>query len=392
MRRPATSMGLQLAVTFLLLAWAPSLAVSSQRQQLKAVEERERKLLDELESLEKQVDRLEDRLAWGESKIRALNLKISGGDKERKELDRRMAELEKTLARRLRAIYLMRDGGLLQVLLQARSFSDLVTRYRHLSLIMARDREALTQYGETRIELKTKKETLEANKADLLAANKQLDIERDKLTDTLHDKTNLLMQVHRKKELYLAMLARQEKARQKLVNSMFVRRGAENAPEALIDPPVSPVRPVITEPVEEKKAEKFADFTRLKGKIPFPARGRVKKKFGPVSGSTNTYKNGLLLSVRSGSDVQTVVDGRIIYVGWLNGFGNIVIVDHGNRYYSLTGGLSGLRFKTGDWVRQGEVLGIIPRTGANSKKDIYFEIRHGGRAIDPLPWLRKTPG
>ena len=129
----------------------------------------------------------------------------------------------------------------------------------------------------------------------------------------------------------------------------------------------------------------------MKGRIPRPVPGNIVSGFGPNQGPFNTsiVKHGVTFRTKAGVDVRAVLDGEVIYTGWLKGYGNIIIINHGRRYYTLTGGLSGITVKAGEWVRQGDALGGAPKAGSLDKKDIYFEIRHGGKALDPAPWLGK---
>ena len=98
-----------------------------------------------------------------------------------------------------------------------------------------------------------------------------------------------------------------------------------------------------------------------------------------------------MFAVSAGDDVRAVMPGEVLYIGWMKGYGNIIILNHGRRYYTLTGGLSGIRYKTGDWVKRGDILGLAPKSGEGEKKEIYFEIRHGGQALNPAGWLGSKP-
>jgi len=143
----------------------------------------------------------------------------------------------------------------------------------------------------------------------------------------------------------------------------------------------------------ETPDRKWPDFAGLKGRIPRPVPGGITGSFGQTPGPFDTYttRHGVVFETKAGTSVKTVLDGRVIFTGWLKGYGNIIIINHGHRYYTLTGGLSGLRHGAGQWVSRGEILGVTPKGSHFKKKDIYFEIRHRGRALNPSLWLGDKP-
>jgi septal ring factor EnvC (AmiA/AmiB activator) len=79
----------------------------------------------------------------------------------------------------------------------------------------------------------------------------------------------------------------------------------------------------------------------------------------------------------------------VVYADRFSGYGRMVIVDHGERYYTIYGHLSEIIKKTGDEVRRGEVLGRVGDSDSLAGSNLYFEIRKDGRSVDPLPWFRK---
>ncbi len=367
-----------------LIVWPVSAPVRAamengeERGEIEAAEQEERRLLTELESIEKKIDRSADRLARIEGDIAAVESRLSRVGGEMKVLQRRIGELEKYLGARLRAVYKLRDGGLLQVLLKAESVPDMLHRYEYLSMILRRDTEALREYGQRRNDLDLGVAQLKGDRQQLYQLKLDVAAEKEKLVDARHEKTAVLIKVHQRKEVYLALLRQREESRQRLLKEVIISPGDE-ADE-------KPAQ------VEDKDVD-WPDFAGLKGRIPRPAPGEIVGRFGSNPGPFNTtlLRHGLVFAVAPGVPVRAVLAGRVIYTGWMQGYGNIIIIDHGHRYYTLTGGVSGLRHKTGVWIKQGEVLGVVPKGSQLNKKDIYFEIRHRGQAMDPAPWLGEKP-
>ncbi|MEW6264393.1 MAG: peptidoglycan DD-metalloendopeptidase family protein [Thermodesulfobacteriota bacterium] len=355
---------------------------SEELEALQAAEQEERRILKELDGLERQIGGIEDRLAAIEREIVQTGRRLNQGDKDIRDLDRRIGELKKYLRRRLKAIYRLPDSGLLQVMLEADSLPDLIKRYRYLSLILARDEMTLTEFSQKTGEVKVRQAALKAEQSRLYQFRLEVAAQRDKLDEARRKKTGLLMQVHQRKELYIALLKAREESQEKLIKEVIIepidreqRISADRAPAPA--------------PKPETAGRKWPDFPALKGRLPRPVPGEIAGRFGKSTGPFNvTYtRTGVIFLASPGGEVKAVLEGEVIYVGWLRGYGNIVIINHGQRYYTLIGGLAGPRPKPGDWVRQGESLGQAPQAGGEDKKEIYFEIRHGGQALDPAAWL-----
>ncbi|MGB5850655.1 MAG: peptidoglycan DD-metalloendopeptidase family protein, partial [Rhodanobacter sp.] len=115
----------------------------------------------------------------------------------------------------------------------------------------------------------------------------------------------------------------------------------------------------------------------IRGKLPWPA-----------SGAVNPFGNGVLIKAAAGSEVHAVARGRVIYAGFLRGYGMLLILNHGNGWMSMYGNNESLLHGVGDEVEAGEAIGTASAvTGVNT--GVYFELRKGGKPVDPAGWLRK---
>lgn len=145
----------------------------------------------------------------------------------------------------------------------------------------------------------------------------------------------------------------------------------------------------IEQAAEKVSFPKGTAFAQLKGKLAWPARGKVLQQFGDSRHDGRLRWNGVLIDGREGQDVAAVYHGRIVFADWLRGFGLMVIVDHGDGYMSLYGHNQSLNKRVGDWVEAGESVATVGNSGGLQKAALYFEIRHKGRAVDPRPWFKR---
>jgi len=128
-------------------------------------------------------------------------------------------------------------------------------------------------------------------------------------------------------------------------------------------------------------------FGQLKGRLNLPVRGELKNRFGgPREGSGVLWK-GLFIASPAGQDVKAIAAGRVVFADWLRGFGNLLIIDHGDGYMSLYGNNESLYKQVGDAARGGETVAAVGNSGGNMDSGLYFEIRHQGVAFDPLGWV-----
>jgi septal ring factor EnvC (AmiA/AmiB activator) len=130
-------------------------------------------------------------------------------------------------------------------------------------------------------------------------------------------------------------------------------------------------------------------FAALRGRLRLPVRGEVSNRFGAPRHDSGVPWKGVFLRAAEGSEVRAVADGRVVFADWMRGFGNLMIVDHDDGYLSIYGNNEALLKQIGERVGGGESLATVGSSGGNTQSGLYFEIRHKGRAIDPLTWVGK---
>ena len=128
-------------------------------------------------------------------------------------------------------------------------------------------------------------------------------------------------------------------------------------------------------------------FARLRGKLLWPVSGRVLARFGDARAGGVRW-DGVLVATERGAPVKTVCQGRVIYADWLPGLGLLTIVDHGDGYLSLYGHNERLYKAAGEQVATGDTIAAAGDSGGSSRPELYFEIRKGGKPVDPRPWFK----
>jgi septal ring factor EnvC (AmiA/AmiB activator) len=120
--------------------------------------------------------------------------------------------------------------------------------------------------------------------------------------------------------------------------------------------------------------------------------GKIISRFGvKQSGDYKsfTFQSGIDIRGEQGDPVRSVFKGNVVYAEWLKGYGNMVIIDHGENYYTLYAHLQEMFRKKGDTVDTGEVIATMGDTGSLKGVRLHFELRHHGKPVNPLEWLKK---
>ncbi|HBE93368.1 MAG TPA: hypothetical protein DDW55_12940 [Gammaproteobacteria bacterium] len=137
---------------------------------------------------------------------------------------------------------------------------------------------------------------------------------------------------------------------------------------------------------DERSKDSFRDH---RGKLSLPVKARISESFGSRRKIGNLRWQGILLHGKSGSKINAVYNGRVVYADWMRGFGLLLIIDHGDGYMSLYGHNESVLVEEGDWVESGQAISTMGMSGGGTRPGLYFEIRHKGKPQDPMRWCRR---
>jgi septal ring factor EnvC (AmiA/AmiB activator) len=285
--------------------------------------------------------------------------------KQRGVLDGKLKQQRDALAQLLRSAYAMGHGEELQLLLSQDKAGDIV--------------RLLTYYHYF--------EKARVGKIDALLGDLQA---LAKVQDEIQAQTTSLEQARADHATQAQQLTDERAERQKVLNALEAtlsdqkaRLDALGKDEKNLTELLTRLRDIFADiPANLAGAESFAT---LRGKLPWPLRGRVTEAFGKDSGGQ--VNQGLLIAAKGGSPVRAVSHGRVVFADWLRGYGLLLIVDHGDGYLSLYGYNETLLKDVGDWVDAGTVIATSGDSGGRPTPGLYFELRHKGKAIDPTGWL-----
>jgi len=131
-------------------------------------------------------------------------------------------------------------------------------------------------------------------------------------------------------------------------------------------------------------------FTELRGRLPWPVKGRILNSFGSSYGLGDLDWQGITIAAQQGSAVRAIHHGRVVFSDWFSSSGLLLIIDHGGGYMSLYAHNQELYKEVGEWVRSGETIASVGNTGGQQDSSLYFEIRHDGESQNPSTWLTRN--
>jgi len=332
-----------------------------EREQLLKFDEKEEKLLEELSQLEKEIEEKRKSLKELEEKVSVIKKDLRENQAKVSQTEKSLKALEDRLGKRLGAFYRYAKRGYIRLLATADGLDTLRKRFKYLRALLAVD---LTLLQETANLQKEYREEIASVKEKLLALEgfeKEESVRVAAVKEDIDRKVVLLMKTHKEKEFLETGVKELELASQKLKETL-----------------------IQIEKRDEKRTEIPSDFANARGKLPMPIEGRILREGASSQGGLK----GITIEGRPGAEVKAVYAGRIDFSGTLKGYGEIVVINHGSRYFTVSAQLAQRKKQEGEMVKSGEVIGSLGKTALAREARLYFEIRKGGGNLDPLRWLK----
>lgn len=334
----------------------------------KSLEEKktkEKSLASELGKVESELGTIKGRISGLAQKVKALDGDIAAQEEQARRTKAEIADQEALVRRRLAALYKGGENGLLRILFSSGSPARMAEDHDYFGRMVRRDRELIASY---------RQKLVESEQAAARLA--QLQAEHENLLERRKGEEQALKQAQRLKEKVLGQVRQDQAALSSSLKALKERAARMSS---------------LLKKLESEKTRAYSgsptEFSGQKGRLPWPTKGPLRVRFGsgihPELG-TQYDSHGIEIGVNGEQPMTAVWKGRVIYASAFKGYGNLLILDHGDKYYTLYAQASRLTKKVGDSVGQGEVVGY---SGFDGSPTVYFEIRHRGRPVDPGVWL-----
>ncbi len=345
--------------------------IKENEKKLKDASQKENKIIKDISSLSNKMAEAESRLHVTQLKLNQTANKLSDTQQKIKTTEARIEEAKRLLSNRMVAVY--KYGGVAEfnLFLSATGAQDAMSTTYLLSKIAEQDRALIAELTHQKAILDRARTELVKQRTELDSRNKDLEKQKTSIQRTSKDRNDLLQKVRKDKALFMAEQEELRKASNELKGK-------------------------VNQLLAAKKKMQSANNTSTPvyytgGKLAWPLKGKLTSQYGsrvhPVF-KTRAMHSGLDIDGKKGDPVRAASDGEVLFTGWLRGYGQVVILDHGGNLTTVYAHLSGIDTKENAKVKMGDKIGRVGSTGVATGDHLHFEVRVNGNTTDPLKYLR----
>lgn len=338
-------------------------------RKLDEMKARSNRLSDDIGKLELQRAIVSEKIEKHELELADADRRLVHNESEQIRLQELAAQQQTHIGNRLRKLYKRGSLGYAQIFLKQSRLSELINAYHYAKVLTDQDHQALLSFRETLISLETVKENLINIRAEAEKTRAQLAMQEKNLENLLAARSAKLKSIRQETKKQQKLLADLELEREELY--MMIRRLTET---------------------DKDPMELQIPIDRYRGKLNWPAKGDLLRKFGVYRDpefSTKRMQNGIQLASVKGSEVRSVYGGKVVYADWFKSYGNLVIIDHGQKVISFYAHCDRMLVNKGEYVDRDELIAFSGDTGSLQGPILHFEIRNKREPEDPLKWLQK---
>ncbi len=336
--------------------------IEDQSRKLTTVKKKESSILGQVQTLEKDMQKTQSDLQYISGRVDYLQSSLAVTQDEIGILEAELENQNEILNQRLVFIYEEGDISYLEVLLGAEDMQDFLVRYDLLNRILQQDRELITAVQAKKEALTSKKSSLENQRAELEENQQSKKEKQKKLDEQIDEKKEILSDVQKEKKAYQKALEELEASSRQL--------------EAMIQQMQSGGEP------DQAGTGTFS--------WPVPGYKTITSDYGmrfhPIL-KVNKMHTGFDIAVPSGVNILAADSGTVIYSGWMGGYGQVVVIDHGSGLSTLYAHQSTILAGKGAAVNKGQVIGKVGSTGWSTGPHLHFEVRKNGTPVNPHSYI-----
>ncbi|MDD5177408.1 MAG: peptidoglycan DD-metalloendopeptidase family protein [Sterolibacterium sp.] len=383
-------------------------AAEAKRGQLKELHGRIETLQRDLAKSEEIKASAADQLKETESEISAVSRGLRELGQQRTEVQEALNDLQQQsqrlgdqiakqqgqLGRLLYRQYVNGESEALQLILAGGDPNQAARDLHYLTLLSRAKADLLNVLRSTLAEKQRLAEAASGKRDELIAIEQRQQQQRAALLSQQHQHQVMLAKLANKiraQRREIGALKQDEKRLGKLIEGLarIVAKAARTPRPVRAKPGATPEAGLKSAPDRQPAEEEMSfsgNFAKLRGSLRLPVRGELSNRFGKPRAESGASWKGLFIRAAEGSEVKAIAPGRVVFADWLRGFGNLLILDHGDTFLTVYGNNQSLFRQLGDTVKSGEVIAAVGNSGGNPESGLYFELRHEGRAVDPLKW------
>jgi murein hydrolase activator len=350
--------------------------IAELQKELKKVQNTRTNVQQDLQKNEMQVNNLQKKVEKIQQEINHENKSLDNLRQERDGLQKAKDKQQNQAAEQIKAAYQLGQQPQFKVFLNQESPERISRMMKYHHYFMTAHVEKMKNYLDTIAQLSALEPKIAQRTAELNNVKQQLDSQRDQLTQVQQQRKQSLVKINNTisaKDHELQELQEDRRELQKLL-----QRVASASARTAAAPRYVPL------------PNAGETFSSRKGRLPWPAQGPIRHRFGGTQIEGQLQWNGILINASAGQEVVAVHYGRVVFADHFRGQGLLLIVDHGDGFLTLYARNQHLLKKAGDPVKAGEMIASVGSSSGQNESGLYFEIRHQGKAVDPAIWLARA--
>lgn len=340
--------------------------IETHKEKVEQAKRRERSVLEDLDGMNRRLSELETDLKKQQRRVRQTEAEIATVEKEAALTRGELEKKKRWLKVRLKAMQRHgQSGDILFLLTASDDMAGLMRRWKYLEKISIRERQTIDEYGDSLKKLNEKEKRLQSLRAEIKRGEEKIRVTEASLSEKKKERETLLASVRKEKSGHERLY-----------------RELQDSAKRLLE---------VIRKLEEKETYEGKGFAALKGSLTWPVNGRVAIPYGSQKDAkfnTPVFRNGIYIKTEDAS-VKAIYSGKVVFADWFKGYGNLVIINHGEGYHTLYGNLSETFLKVGDIIKGKDAVGRVGDSGLLNAPSLYFEVRYKGKPLDPLQWLRR---
>jgi len=362
--------------------------IETLKRELAKSEESHASAADQLRATESAISDVSRRQRQLAGERAAVEAQIGELEEQTRRLDRQTVAQQDRLARLLNSRFTRgeADADAVRQMLSGRDPNQAAIDDYFLKLLSRGEADLIADLRQKVEEKKRLTGIAQVNQAELAAIEKRQQEARALLLEQQRQRQAVLVRVAdriRVQRKEMGALQRDEKRLAKLI---------EGLARLTAKPKTAPVHGGGHPPAGNERGPDLARaagaFAALRGRLPLPVRGEIASRFGAARADGGSTWKGLFIRSAEGTEVKAVAPGRVVFADWLRGFGNLLILDHGDGFLSVYGNNESVLREAGAEVKAGEAVATVGNSGGNPESGLYFELRYQGHAFDPLKWAK----
>ena len=369
--------------------------LQSLNRDLAKSEEKHSDAVDQLKDTETRISVATKHLRELGDERKAVQAQLSDLNSQTRRLDSQTARQQAQLGRVLRSQSTQGESDALQKWLSGTDPNQSARDEYFLTRLSQAKANLIRELQGIAVEKRTLAQTVATHKAQILAIEKNEQSSREEL-----------LALQKQRQMTLATLAGKIKAQRREIGSLkrdelrlsklIEGLGKNSSPRAPKKSPVGADDTPSPTPKTKPSRTKITDadpgkiagvFGQLRGKLRMPAVGQIKGRFGSAREDGGTTWKGIFIRAEEGTEVRAVASGKVVFSEWMRGFGNLLVIDHDDDFFSVYGNNQTLLATVGQQVSAGVPVSTVGSSGGIPEAGLYFELRHKGLAFDPLKWI-----